>query len=319
MAAQCFMSYLQRLQQIRDLRFEGGSAQRLREKSLVNVEHQHSTRNLCDQIEEGAGLKDIQALLSKVPLEPPAVVMDLVDDMEIFSKPGYDEFPLLVAIGCQRADVVALLLDHGADPNVYGSPFNPLMCAVVKKSLECVPLLLRAGADPVMVWKPPQTTCANDKMELLAGCVEHCSHQEVLDTIGVILSSGYEMSNMDLNTLVSRCGNFHTIKGVMDLAHQRDYNFARFTHLPKLIERFCHIKDFDSLFQNLLDWGAFLEAHAIHDAIHAKLPYLISYEKQEFLIDMVEKLMARTQQQTLLEGLNCFPISDVSEKKPRKI
>ena len=320
MTAQYLMSYLQRLQQIRDLRFKGGTAQRVRDGNLVDMARQHSTRNLCDRIEEGAGLKDIQALLAKVPLEPPAVVRDVVNKREILSKPGHDEFPLMVAIGCQRTDVAALLLDHGADPNVYGSPFNPLMCALAQKALECVPLLLRAGARPVVMWKTPAGTDLNAGVELLAGCAEHCaSHPEALEAIGAILNSGYEINNMDLNTIVFQCDNFHTVRGVMDLAHQRNYTFERFTHLPKLIERFCHRKDFDSLFQNLLDWGAHLDAYAIRDAIHANSPYLMSYEKQEFWIDILEKHMARTQHQALCEELNCLPTSEVSEKKPRKI
>ncbi|MCL7043967.1 hypothetical protein MKW94_006088, partial [Papaver nudicaule] len=57
---------------------------------------------------------------------------------------------LQIAAGLGHRDVVKMLLDNGANPNVVAcqAMLRPLISAIYVKSWECVELLLQAGADP---------------------------------------------------------------------------------------------------------------------------------------------------------------------------
>ena len=57
--------------------------------------------------------------------------------------------PLQVAISRGNSEMFQLLLDHGADPN-RGVGSTPLYTATQKGSLEVVELLLARGADPTL-------------------------------------------------------------------------------------------------------------------------------------------------------------------------
>ncbi|KAM0865073.1 hypothetical protein ACQ4PT_043537 [Festuca glaucescens] len=56
--------------------------------------------------------------------------------------------PLHLAIAKDRAEVVKVLLEHGADPNkVVNHILSPLLMSVFGKSLRCMKILIEAGAD----------------------------------------------------------------------------------------------------------------------------------------------------------------------------
>jgi hypothetical protein len=56
--------------------------------------------------------------------------------------------PLTLAIGRRRADIVQLLLEHGADPNLVAHIDSPLISAAKGGSIAICKLLLERGADP---------------------------------------------------------------------------------------------------------------------------------------------------------------------------
>ncbi|WP_320220681.1 ankyrin repeat domain-containing protein [Mesorhizobium captivum] len=72
------------------------------------------------------------------------------------SNPNYEDqagFPsLIAALSTERPDrleIVRLLLEHGADPNMRGvNDWTPLHYAVSLRDAEAIPLLLASGADP---------------------------------------------------------------------------------------------------------------------------------------------------------------------------
>lgn len=65
------------------------------------------------------------------------------------TKDRFGESALYLAITCRDDyNMVDLLLDYGADPNLYGNQTTPLMSALFRKRRETAKLLLEAGADP---------------------------------------------------------------------------------------------------------------------------------------------------------------------------
>ena len=86
--------------------------------------------------------------------------------LELGADPNVDDHsgfpPLIAALSCSRArpgspgrsDVpalMALLLDHGADPNQHGiNDYTPLHMAVAERHAGAVHLLLARGADPAL-------------------------------------------------------------------------------------------------------------------------------------------------------------------------
>jgi ankyrin repeat protein len=62
---------------------------------------------------------------------------------------GYHETPLLKAANRGRADIIRLLVEHGADVNIsqsHDGPRTPIMAAVESGDLDSVRLLLQHGA-----------------------------------------------------------------------------------------------------------------------------------------------------------------------------
>ncbi|TIQ30602.1 MAG: ankyrin repeat domain-containing protein [Mesorhizobium sp.] len=72
------------------------------------------------------------------------------------SNPNYEDlagFPSIIAALStkrpDRLDVIRLLLEHGADPNMRGvNDWTPLHYAVAQRDAEAIRLLLASGADP---------------------------------------------------------------------------------------------------------------------------------------------------------------------------
>ncbi|CAN7768957.1 ankyrin repeat domain-containing protein [Mesorhizobium sp. LjNodule214] len=72
------------------------------------------------------------------------------------SNPDYEDhagFPsIIAALSTERTDkldIIRILIDHGADPNMRGvNDWTPLHYAVAKRDAEAIHLLLAAGADP---------------------------------------------------------------------------------------------------------------------------------------------------------------------------
>lgn len=77
----------------------------------------------------------------------------------------YRDTPLICAVRRQHTDIVALLLDAGADPDPDAGPTSPLIEAVERRDADVVSLLLDAGADPDRVvdeFGSPLLTAAHD-------------------------------------------------------------------------------------------------------------------------------------------------------------
>jgi ankyrin repeat protein len=70
------------------------------------------------------------------------------------------ETALVVSAKDGTTDVLGLLLDHGADPNLANEffGFTPLMFAIRGRNLPAVERLLAAGANPNRVSKKGQST-----------------------------------------------------------------------------------------------------------------------------------------------------------------
>jgi ankyrin repeat protein len=83
--------------------------------------------------------------------------------------------PLHAAVAARSADVVALLLDRGADPNARQQVgYTPLMGAAGAGRTELVNLLLARGADP---------TLAADDGKTAASCARDHGHHELADRL----------------------------------------------------------------------------------------------------------------------------------------
>src|SRR5205085_9359923 len=55
---------------------------------------------------------------------------------------------LVLAAHSGNGNVAALLLEHGADPNAFGSGYTALHAAVLRSDLDLVKALLARGAQP---------------------------------------------------------------------------------------------------------------------------------------------------------------------------
>lgn len=84
-----------------------------------------------------------------------AVMDENLKDASALIKKGVDvneynivRTPLMVAVILENYDMVELLLDSDADPNLADEQeFTPLMDAAMRNDLEMVSILLEAGAD----------------------------------------------------------------------------------------------------------------------------------------------------------------------------
>ncbi len=65
-----------------------------------------------------------------------------------------EETPLICAVYNQNERIVAMLLDHGADPNLESHRLTPLVTAVEMGNFRLTKLLLTRGANPNQPGKP---------------------------------------------------------------------------------------------------------------------------------------------------------------------
>lgn len=86
-------------------------------------------------IDDNAPISEITAILDAEP--------------SLAGKPsGHGVYPIVQAVSANRADVVLLLLQRGADPNVADQLGSPLARAATNNNIEIGRILLEHGADP---------------------------------------------------------------------------------------------------------------------------------------------------------------------------
>ncbi|TGR32923.1 ankyrin repeat domain-containing protein [Mesorhizobium sp. M8A.F.Ca.ET.202.01.1.1] len=93
--------------------------------------------------------------------------------IEAGSSPNYEDHagfpPIIAALSTERADkldIIRILVDHGADPNMRGvNDWTPLHYAVAIRSVEAIRLLLAAGADPTLETRIDDYTTALEEAD----------------------------------------------------------------------------------------------------------------------------------------------------------
>ena len=101
----------------------------------VNADDKYYFKPIQNAISCGAS-----TAIARLPLEAGATVESSNSD------------PLIDAVAERNAEVVGLLLEYGADPQMHdgeGEGETPLHLAVYGNDLACVDVLLRHGADPL--------------------------------------------------------------------------------------------------------------------------------------------------------------------------
>lgn len=75
-------------------------------------------------------------------------MLDFHANPNVWNSDGWTPLMVIVSGNPIKAPTVAVLLKHGADPNLSRKGFKPLHVAAYRLDLECVRLLLGYGADP---------------------------------------------------------------------------------------------------------------------------------------------------------------------------
>jgi ankyrin repeat protein len=89
--------------------------------------------------------------------------------------------PLHAAVASRNAEVVALLLERGADPNARQQVgYTPLMGAASAGRTDMVQALIAAGADPSLV---------NDEGKTAADIAAEHGHQAIAAQLGALTRS----------------------------------------------------------------------------------------------------------------------------------
>ncbi|TPJ42522.1 ankyrin repeat domain-containing protein [Mesorhizobium sp. B2-5-13] len=94
--------------------------------------------------------------------------------IEAGSSPNYEDhagFPsIIAALSTKRADkldIIGILIDHGADPDMRGvNDWTPLHYAVATRDAEAIRLLLAGGADPSLRTRIDDCTTALEEAEI---------------------------------------------------------------------------------------------------------------------------------------------------------
>ena len=104
-------------------------------------------------------------------------------DADVNATNSHGATALFEAVRWKRTDIIDLLLENNADPNVQiregaGKGFTPLLVAVFTNNTESVIQLLRAGANPnpILSSGPDtilSTAVKNDNFDIFAHLLEH--------------------------------------------------------------------------------------------------------------------------------------------------
>ncbi|KAF6173451.1 hypothetical protein GIB67_027146 [Kingdonia uniflora] len=123
--------------------------------------------------------------------------------------------PLLMAASTGKHDIVKILLDHHADPNLSVSHLGtPLVTAVTFKSLQCTKLLIQAGAD---------LNAKTQQGEMPLGVA---ALKGVTEIIKCLLEAGAD-PNMEDIIVLNRCKRFSEAKSKgEDAFRTKDYFLA---------------------------------------------------------------------------------------------
>lgn len=121
-----------------------------------------------------------------------------------YQNPG-GSTPLFVATNKNKTDVVRLLLERGADPNIHPKQNSPLTRAVGRDT-EIVRLLLAAGADPNFETGPtihhtPLGLAASSRTETFATLKErghyHGFFPNISETVKLLIAAGADIDHKD--------------------------------------------------------------------------------------------------------------------------
>ncbi|GFR64973.1 ankyrin repeat domain-containing protein 16 [Elysia marginata] len=137
---------------------------------------------------------------------------DLKANLEVSNNDG--KRPLHDAAQYSQEGCLSILLNHGAEPNVFKrSDWTPLMLACTKQSLNAVDLLLRAGADPGIKnkdgWNSFHLASRVGNTDILSRLI--AAHPEVWDTRSKNLRTPLHTAALHgrceaISLLLSECG-----------------------------------------------------------------------------------------------------------------
>lgn len=312
-----------KIQDIKDSYFDGGKQQRLEQTAEVDLNHQNLTRELCELIENNATTDSIKEFIKEkaVQLEPPNVVMDNIHGHgNVVSKPALDDFPLLVAINNQREDVAVLLLSMGANPNIYGYPYNAILCAFLKLP-SMVQKLLDVGALPISSFKDLPDEWQNKGDELICGAFCHFNGDmsKCFSIAQTIIDNGYDVNKIDINNLIEFNefdGDFETADKMFQFLKDNSYNFSNFKETHNVIRTFGNENGLNNLFKNLLTWGCLVDENVLRNEIDVGHTMWNDTEKtKEELFHILDEYLAKKQNLEIWNSLGEIPQDAPARKK----
>ena len=159
---------------------------RRKAKDIFHVEIEEDEKKLVLAAREGR-MKIIMGLLSTNIVD---INMDSnIDCYDDSDEEYYMATPLFEAARNGHMDIVCLLLDKGAKPNIpdsYGT--SPLMAAIAKGHKEVVKLLIDSGADPNWVdedkWSPLRVAAAKGHEEVVKLLIDNGADPNIIDANG---------------------------------------------------------------------------------------------------------------------------------------
>lgn len=314
---------LSKIQETKDSYFSGGMRQRLEQTVEVDLNHQNLTRQLCELIENNATTVSIKEFIKEkmVLLEPPTVVIDKNHGQgDVVSKPDLNDFPLLVAINNQREDVAVLLLHMGDNPNVYGYPYNAILCAFLKLP-SMVQKLLNVGALPISSFKDLPDEWQNKGEELICGafCCFNGDMNDFFAIIQNIIDNGYDINKIDINNLIEFNkfgGDFEKADQMFQFLRKNSYNFSNFKEIHNVIRTFGNENGLNYLFENILTWGCFFDENILRNEIDIGYTMWNNTDKtKEDLLYILDKHLAKKQNLQIWSSLSEIHQDDPTRKK----
>jgi ankyrin repeat protein len=115
------------------------------------------------------------------PVSTVRLLLDRGADIAVVARNEMRVQPLHAAVASRNAEVVALLLERGADPNARQQVgYTPLMGAASAGRTDMVQALIAAGADPSLV---------NDEGKTAADIAAEHGHQAIAAQLGALTRS----------------------------------------------------------------------------------------------------------------------------------